>query len=46
MSEELKSKTKANTEYMTFNGDEFTAKIVYIYDGDTMHVVFNALGGY
>ena len=46
MSEELKSKTKANTEYMTFNGDEFEAKIVYIYDGDTMHVVFNALGGY
>ena len=46
MSEELLSKTKANTEYMTFNGDEFTAKIVYIYDGDTMHVVFNALGDY
>ena len=46
MSEELLTKTKANTEYMTFNGDEFTAKIVYIYDGDTMHVVFNALGDY
>lgn len=46
MTEELLSKTKANTEYMTFNGDEFTAKIVYIYDGDTMHVVFNALGDY
>ena len=37
MSEELETKTKANTEYMTFNGDEFEAKIVYIYDGDTMH---------
>ncbi len=46
MSETLKSKTKENTEYMTFKGQEFEAKVVYIYDGDTMHVVFHALGDY
>lgn len=46
MSETLKSKTKENTEYMTFKGQEFEAKIVHIYDGDTMHVVFHALGDY
>lgn len=44
--EELKTKTKANTEYMSLNNQEFTAKIVYIYDGDTMHVVFKAFGDY
>ena len=43
---ELKTKTKANTEYMSLNNQEFTAKIVYIYDGDTMHVVFKAFGEY
>ena len=37
--EELGNKTKENTEYMTLENNEYTAKIVYIYDGDTMHVV-------
>ena len=37
---ELESMTKQNTEFMTLKGNIYNAKIVYIYDGDTMHVVF------
>ena len=44
--EELSNKTKENTEYMTLENNEYTAKIVYIYDGDTMHVVFKEFGQY
>ena len=44
--EELTNKTKENTEYMTLENNEYTAKIVYIYDGDTMHVVFKEFGQY
>lgn len=44
--EELKTKTKENTAYMSLINQEFTAKIVYIYDGDTMHVVFKKFGEY
>ena len=44
--EELGNKTKENTEYMTLENNEYTAKIVYIYDGDTMHVVFKEFGQY
>ncbi len=42
--EELSTKTKSNTDYMTLENNEYTAKIVYIYDGDTMHVVFKEFG--
>ena len=44
--EELNDKTKENTDYMTLENNEYTAKIVYIYDGDTMHVVFKEFGQY
>ena len=44
--EELENKTKENTEYMSLENNEYTAKIVYIYDGDTMHVVFKEFGKY
>ena len=44
--EELKSKTKSNTDYMSLENKEYIAKIVYIYDGDTMHVVFKEFGQY
>ena len=44
--EELNTKTKENTEYMTLENNEYMAKIVYIYDGDTMHVVFKEFGKY
>jgi endonuclease YncB( thermonuclease family) len=37
---ELESMTKQNTEFMTLKGNIYNAKIVYIYDGDTLHVVF------
>jgi endonuclease YncB( thermonuclease family) len=37
---ELEQMTKQNTEFMTLKGNIYNAKIVYIYDGDTMHVVF------
>jgi len=43
---ELSTKTKQNTDYLTLEGQEFTAKVVYIYDGDTVHVVFKAFGEY
>ena len=43
---ELLSKTKENTEYMTLKGNKYMAKIVYIYDGDTMHVVFKEFDQY
>ena len=42
----LKSKTKENTEYMSMENNTYQAKIVYIYDGDTMHVVFKEFGKY
>ena len=42
--DELRTKTKSNTDYMTLENNEYTAKIVYIYDGDTMHVVFKEFG--
>ena len=44
--EGLNDKTKENTDYMTLENNEYTAKIVYIYDGDTMHVVFKEFGQY
>lgn len=44
--DELQTKTKQNTNLMTLEGQEFMAKIVYIYDGDTMHVVFKVFGEY
>lgn len=44
--QELMSKTKTNTELLSLNGKSYTAKIVYIYDGDTMHVVFKEFGAF
>ena len=44
--EELNSYTKENTELLSLNGNKYTAKIVYIYDGDTMHIVFKEFGNY
>lgn len=41
---ELSSFTKENTKLMSLEGKVYTAKIVYIYDGDTMHVVFKEFG--
>ena len=43
---ELLSKTKSNTSLFSLNGKTFTAKVVYIYDGDTIHVVFKVFGEY
>ena len=40
----LSERTKENTDVLSLDGDEYTAKIVYIYDGDTMHVVFEKFG--
>lgn len=42
----LSEKTKDNTEFMTLNGNIYGAKVVHIYDGDTMHVVFKEFGNY
>jgi endonuclease YncB( thermonuclease family) len=41
---ELSNFTKENTNLMSLDGKFYTAKIVYIYDGDTMHVVFKEFG--
>lgn len=42
---DLESKTK-ETPLFSLNGKHFDAKIVYIYDGDTMHCVFKVFGEY
>ena len=42
----LNTKTKENTQFLSLNGEKFKAKIVYIYDGDTMHMVFHSYGKY
>lgn len=34
------------TPMLNVNGNAYLAKVVYIYDGDTMHVVFKEFGGY
>ena len=43
---QLSLMTKENTRFMTFKNREFDAKIVYVYDGDTIHVVFQVFGTY
>ena len=43
---ELEQCTKDNTEYLSLDGKSFDAKIVHIYDGDTMHVVFNVFDNF
>ena len=43
---QLSLMTKENTSFMTFKNREFDAKIVYVYDGDTIHVVFQVFGTY
>lgn len=42
----LNSKTKENTQLLSLNGLKTKGKIVYIYDGDTMHIVFKKFGHY
>ena len=36
--------TSKKTPLMSLEGNTYTAKVVYIYDGDTMHVVFREFG--
>ena len=43
---ELSTKTKQNTDHMSFENKVYYAKIVHIYDGDTMHVVFKEFGSF
>jgi endonuclease YncB( thermonuclease family) len=43
---DLLQRTKQNTPLFSLEGREFDAKVVYIYDGDTMHVVFKVFGDY
>ena len=43
---DLVQKTKQNTPLFSLEGREFDAKVVYIYDGDTIHVVFKVFGEY
>jgi len=38
--------TKENTQLLSLNGQEFDAKVVYVYDGDTIHVVFRIFNKY
>lgn len=44
LGEELATKTKYNTLFMDFTGETFRAKVVHVYDGDTIHVVFKVFG--
>lgn len=46
ISNELDKYNKDNTNFMSLKGERFQAKIVHIYDGDTMHVVFYVFGDY
>ena len=46
MLKELSTKTKQNTEHMSLENNVYHAKIVHIYDGDTMHVVFKEFGSF
>ena len=43
---ELMTMTKENTRLLSLNGQEFDAKVVYVYDGDTIHVVFRIFNKY
>lgn len=43
---ELMTMTKENTQLLSLNGQEFDAKVVYVYDGDTIHVVFRIFNKY
>lgn len=42
----LNSKTKDNTKLFSLNGNTYIGKVVYVYDGDTLHVAFNECGDY
>ena len=44
--ETLQTMTRKNTEFMSLKNKHYDAKIVHIYDGDTMHVVFYEYGQY
>ena len=44
--ETLKSKTRENTDFMNLKDKTYEAKVVYVYDGDTIHVVFYEFGHY
>ena len=43
---QLMLKTKENTDLLSFENKEFEAKIVYVYNGDTIHVVFKVFNDY
>tara|TARA_Y100000816_G_C25834569_1_gene436346 strand:- start:165 stop:620 length:456 start_codon:yes stop_codon:yes gene_type:complete len=43
---EIDNKTSENTSFLSFNNKTYTAKIVYIYDGDSMHVIFKEFNQY
>ena len=42
----LETKTKENSNCISFKDQIIKAKVVHVYDGDTIHVVFYALGDY
>ena len=44
--ETLQTMTRENTDFMSLKNKYYDAKIVHIYDGDTMHVVFYEYGQY
>lgn len=46
MLRELNTKTKQNTDHMSLENNVYDAKIVHIYDGDSMHVVFKEFGSF
>ena len=40
----LSERTKKNTSYFSFDGMEFIAKCISVYDGDTVNVIFKVPG--
>ena len=44
-SKRLEHYTK-DTPMLNVNGNAYLAKVVHIYDGDTMHIVFREFGSY
>ena len=42
----LQTMTKDNTDFMNLKNKVYDAKVVHVYDGDTIHVVFYEFGQY
>ena len=42
----LSTMTRDNTDFMNLKNKTYKAKVVYVYDGDTIHVVFYEFGQY